>query len=190
MKKVIGLVGEDPNDTKSIGYLLQKRFKDIAPKQLLKNIRGHQLDNARTRHALIAETKQQCPAIIVVIRDLDEVITHTDKIKEKQEWYRRLTNDLPCQTLLLLNIYELEALIFADIATFNKDYGTKIKDHRDVAYINKPKEALKMKTQHSKKVFHESHCPQIFEQLDVNQIIRNCKYFRDFITELAKHLEN
>lgn len=85
-----------------------------------------------------------------------------------------------------MNIYELEALILADIETFNKIYKVDIKIKGNVMYQKEPKEFLKLKTKGCRKKYFESDCPDLFKRLRFNKIGSNCKYFSDFIAEFKK----
>jgi hypothetical protein len=90
---------------------------------------------------------------------------------------------------LLINIYELEALILADIATFNKFYGTSINYSKNVMHHKEPKEFLIQKTAKNKKTYSESHCPEIFRHLDISIIRQKCIYFREFYDDFKTRLQ-
>lgn len=184
----IGLIGEDPNDTDSIkNLLLQKLDGKVLFTKLLKNRRGHQLDNIKTINLLKIEFKDKKPDLVVFIRDVDGIETEKEKIKKTQDWYNLLSKEVS-KKLLLLNIYELESLIIADINCFNKIYGTTIKNKRDVNFIKEPKEFLIRKSSLNKKKFNESDCPDLFQCLDINIVAKNCKYFNTFLIELSNYL--
>ena len=186
MKK-IGLVGEDPNDTTSIKNLLDgKHPKAFQYKQLLKNARGHQLNNKRVDAALKIEFEEYNPHCVIFIRDSDSLPTEKEKIQEAINWFYKLNDTVNKQGIFLLNIYELEALILADISTFNKEYKTTIKFTGNVMYQKEPKEFLIHKTFKSKKTYTESHCPELFKKLSFDLLIANCKYFFDFHTEFKR----
>ena len=89
----------------------------------------------------------------------------------------------------MLNIYELEALIFADIETFNKLYSTSIKGNRDVSYIERPKEELKEKTRKLKKKYFESDCPKLFKELRIDIVSKNCAYFKTFLDDFSELID-
>src|ERR1700743_2437831 len=125
MKLKIGLIGEDPNDTQSIRNLLQRRYPDsFTFKQLIKNKKGYQLDNARTSAALKVEFDDFKPNYVIFIRDADALPGENEKIQKAHNWFIKLNQIVNNKGILLLNIYELEALILADIETFNRLYGT------------------------------------------------------------------
>lgn len=180
MKK-IGIVGEDPNDTDAIKNLLQKKHANALHfKQLIKNKRGHQLDNERTFHSLKIEYDDYKPHFVLFIRDADGIVTENNKIKKVVNWFTKLNPTVENKGILLINIYELEALILADISTFNRLYGTTIKFGGNVMYQTEPKELLIQKTSKNKKKYAESHCPDIFKELDFDSVINNCMYFKTF----------
>ncbi len=183
MNKKIGLIGEDPNDTDSLkNLLLQKYAGKVSFIQLLRNKRGHQLENSRTREALKIEYREKKPNLIVCIRDADAIITERDKIKKRIVWHHELLKGLN-GSLLLLNIYELESLILADIDTFNKLYGTTLKFPGDIHYKKEPKEYLIHATRKNRKVYRESHCPEVFEKLSIDKISKKSTVFRSFLKQ-------
>ena len=187
MNKVISLVGEDPNDTLSIRYLLEKRISvKVSYELLIRHKRGHQLDNERTKESLKIECKRKNPDLIIFIRDADGIYTQHDKIEKCNKWHKELSKELNTPNILLLNIYELEALIFADIDVFNSIYKTSIKGNRDVTYIKEPKEELIKHTLKQKKKYSESDCPDIFKQLNIDNVIKKCGYFRQFYEALVQ----
>ncbi len=180
----IGLIGEDPNDKDSIKNLLNQRYKnEVSFYGMLKNVRGYYLDNKKVSNALSIEYKNNLPNHVIFIRDTDGILTEKIKTKKVQDWFEKLNKKVEKKGILLCNIYELEALILADINTFNKIYNTKIKFPGDVTYKKDPKGFLIQKTKKLKKKFAENNCPDLFSKLDINEVIKNCSYFKEFITE-------
>jgi len=181
----IGLIGEDSTDTDAIAHLLkQKHDAGYRYRTLSLHKRGSQIFTESAVKSFNFEIKKDPPHYVIVIADADAVNTETDKIRDKKALYERLAKALNCRSLLLLNIYELEALIFADIDTFNKLYNTAIKGNRNVTYIDKPKEELMRKTKEPKK-YSESHCPELFKILKIDVISKNCAYFDTFLNEFS-----
>jgi hypothetical protein len=186
----IGIIGEDPNDTKSIQNLLSKRFsKLITFKALIRNKKGYQLNNTRVKVALQIEFERYKPQYVLFIRDADGIITNKDKLRAAHNWFLSLNKVVQNKGLFLLNIYELEALVLADIETFNKLYGTSIKYPKDVMFKEEPKEFLMQKTEKNKKSYKEADCPEIFEKLNYNTLLANCKYFKEFDSIFCKTLK-
>lgn len=181
MNKIVGLIGEDPNDTEAIKFLLQQKIcTGVSYQHLMKNVRGHQLDNERTRISLKIECERKKPEILIFIRDVDGICTQKDKINKCEVWHKNLSKELGIKNILLLNIYELEALIFADISAFNSIYKTSIKGNRNVTYIKEPKEELIRATRKLQKKYSESDCPQLFKAMNIENVLNNCAYFRHF----------
>ncbi len=179
--KRIGLVGEDPNDTASIKNLLAQKFgQQVFFKPLLKNIRGHQLDNNSTERSLKAELLNEDFDTIIFIRDIDGLQSENLKVNKVAKWFAKLNAASGSIGVLLKNIYELEALIFADIETFNNLYKTKIRDDRNIHFIKDPKEVLKEKTRKGKKQYKESDCPELFKKLRYDVVKANSTMFSDF----------
>lgn len=190
MKK-IGIIGEDPNDTTSIKNLLVKKYPhEIKCKTLIRNIKGGHLDNARTPKSLKVEFDDYNPDVVIFVRDADGIATEQQKIKKVKDWFNKLNPVVNNRGILLHNIYELEALILADIATFNKLYKTDIKVKSNVMYQKEPKELL---IRESKKIdfknpYKPSDCEKIFNTLDFDTVLNNCEYFRAFNAAFAERL--
>ena len=183
----VGLIGEDPNDTQAIKNLISQKFGDrLSFKHLIKNRKGYQLDNKRVQDALKIEFENYQPRIVLFIRDADGCANETEKKDKVLNWFLKLNPVVNQRGILLMNIYELEALILADIETFNKIYNINIKIRKNVMFQEEPKEFLKLKTKNCKKKYFESDCPELFKSLRFDSIYNNCKYFSDFIVILKK----
>ena len=183
----VGLIGESPYDTKAIKHLLQQKFdKGFSYTILLKNATGDHLNTAKARRAAVSEVSEQKPDIVVVIRDADALASNKEIIRKRMDWYKDLSAPMNRTSLLLLNIYELEALILADMENFNTHYKVKVNFTSSVSHKENPKEFLKEKTSKGNKQYHESHCPELFQQLDFDTIVNNCSYFKTFIAEFEK----
>jgi hypothetical protein len=186
----IGLIGEDPNDTSSIKNLLDSEYKHKAKFiPLAKNIKGHQLDNPKLKKVLKIEYGEKRCKYVIFIRDLDGFESQKSKVKLRQDWFNDLNKIVDGKGLLLLNIWELEALILSDIKTFNEIYGIDYKFSKNPSLQKDPKELLMQITSKSNKKFKESHCPEIFRQLRSDEIKKKCKKFNDFIVELESKIK-
>ncbi|MBE9601989.1 hypothetical protein [Pedobacter sp. MC2016-24] len=182
----IGVVGEDPNDTSSVISLLSKKYPYVQFRKLAKGVTGCQLDSRKLITSLTIEVKRQQLKSIIYIRDLDGFDSERAKLIKISTWFTNLDNQFGRTGILLTNIWELEALIFADISTFNTLYKVNHQFKGDPSKIKDPKQELKKITRNGSKKFHESHCPQVFDQLDVNQIAKNCTYFNQFLIDFSK----
>ena len=184
----IGIIGEDPYDTNAIKNLLSQKYSfQFIP--LLKQVRGDQLSSAKTRRLFKIELKHQNYPIIIFTKDLDGLETESRKKKRVQDWFNQLDSLTGSSGILLLNIYELEALILADIEAFNKLFRTKIKFKGNPMFKEEPKEFLMSQTRKSKRRYSVSENPAIFKSLRIQEVIKNCPYFRKFITAFDKMTE-
>lgn len=187
----IGLVGEDPNDTASIDNLISPYYKQKGVKfiPLLKNIRGYQLDSIdKVKRALKIEFEDKRCDFVIYIRDSDAPFSDSKKINARKEWFRNLDRSTNKMGIFLLNIYELEALILADINGFNKIYKTKIKYSKNPSFEKDPKRFLMQKTINSPRQYKESDCPEIFSKLNFLEIRKNCQFFNDFIESFQQKI--
>jgi len=186
----VGLVGEDPNDTSSIKNLLEKRYKGKVHFQpLVKGIKGFQLDNPKIKRSLPIEFENHECKFVLYVRDLDAFESQADKVKAKLQWFKELDAAVNGDGILLLNIWELEALIFGDINAFNEIYKLKHQFKGDPMHIKEPKEELKRLTKNSNKPYKESHCPELFKYLNIDTLKSNCSCFSEFIKEFDAKLK-
>ena len=140
----IGLVREAPNDTAAIKNLLSKQYPDkgFVFENMLDNITGSQLDNKYTETLLRLENQFKKPDLIIFIRDLDALWTDRAQRFKRKRYFVKNNNIVQRIGIPLLHVYEIEALIFADIETFNALYGTIIPVHENVSTIVEPKEVF------------------------------------------------
>jgi len=84
----IGLVGEDPNDTKSIQNLLLQEYRGRIKFEILaKRITGYQLDNPKIKRSLPIEVKDKKCQIVILIRDTDGFQSKNSKVMKVQNWF-------------------------------------------------------------------------------------------------------
>lgn len=183
---VVGLVGEAPTDTKAIEVLLSKKYDNITFIELLKNINGAQLENQKTKQSLKLECIYHRPNIVIFIRDLDGLLSKEYRYQrlQRQNYYKKFkgSTQIKDKTIFLLNIWEIEALILADINAFNKYYKCNIKFNENPMKIVEPKEFLKL----SHKKYSESDNKNIFKHSDFNKIYSHCDYFKSFIDKFEQ----
>jgi hypothetical protein len=181
----IGVVGEDPNDSDSIINLLSKRYSGKARfVKLAYRVTGEALETDKLFRAIAAELKSNKCKFIIYTRDLDGYKSESHKTNKRLNWFNAINTKINNNGLLLLNVWELEALILADIGTFNSIYRITHSFKGDPSVQKNPKEILKRLTNHSAKQYSVSHCPDIFKKLNIDTVIKNCSYFGDFIKKL------
>lgn len=188
----IGLIGEDPNDTKSVINLLKRKYTDLQFKILLKKVTGYDLDRGKRIEKLLNNElktlKRPCSHIIYV-RDLDAPASDTKMKNKRNEWFKKLDKTNFCKGVLMLNVQELEALILADINTFNKIYSSTIKNQGNPEVVQNPKEFLISRTRKGKRAFQVADNPEVFEKLDFNRIHEKSAHFKSFIKELEQSIK-
>ena len=184
----IGLVGEAPNDTIAIENLLSKKYKRVNFVTLLNDINGSMLDSTKTLEFLRNEYLFHKPDLIIFIRDLDSIERGgKSKMAEREKKFNASNRRVDGIGILLLNIYELEALTIADIDTFNKHYGCSIANIEDPMKVVEPKEFLIKATRRGvKKQYNVSHNPQLFSLLNFELLKQNCRYFATFIRKFDR----
>jgi len=180
----IALVGESPSDTESIKNLLRKKYKNVLFFTILENIRGGDLDNRKVKHFLRKEYETTNPDSVIFIRDLDGLKSNKHQLQIRKQYFTDFNSVVDKKGIYLLNIYEIEALILADIETFNSIYNTEIDAFEDVMEVVEPKEFLR-----KAKGYIETHNSKIFDQLNFQQVL-TCSYFKDFVDELDVKVHN
>jgi hypothetical protein len=184
----IGLVGEAPGDTGAIKNLLSRNYENLDFIELLQRIRGSVLDDKKAMNQIRREYEIECPDLVLVIRDLDGDEKNKVKLKERKEKFTKLNRIINKRGILLLNVYELEALILADIEVFNKIYQCEVKQYADPMKVADPKEVLIDATRKSQKQYYVSHNPELFNLLNFDTIKARCRYFSAFIKKFDKAL--
>jgi hypothetical protein len=182
----IGLVGEAPADTTAIKNLLLKRYRQHRQEfvTMLDRINGSMLDNQKTKRLLRIEYETQKPTIVIFIRDLDGTLKNNTTLAARKDFFRNFNSVVNKTGVFLLNIYEIEAILVADINAFNNYFGSAIQYDGDPMELENPKEFLKM---HCPK-YNESLNPALFGSLNFDTVYIKCRYFNGFITRFEKKL--
>lgn len=172
----IGFIGENKNDKEAISNLLSQSYS-FEFYSILNRLTGDQIESSKFLQLIIPELANNNFDMIIVIRDLDGLKSEKAKIKKRYKWYIKLKEYINFQnTIFLLNIYELEALIFSDLKTYNSLVDYYIENSENPMNIIKPKYILKKKTR-----YNEGKAPDIFKNLKIVELIKNCDYFHEFI---------
>ncbi|MFN8715024.1 MAG: hypothetical protein ACK5Z2_19400 [Bacteroidota bacterium] len=186
--KRIALIGESPNDTKSVAALLSKRYQKYCTFfTMLKNIRGGELDDIKPGSVLVKKARIEYqiekPDLVIIIRDLDSLedgdINHR---RRRIASYARLRRTLDKNTIHLLSIYEIEALLLADTKPINEKYGISIEYGDDPMLQHDPKGYLQLRCE-----YIESESPELFEKLDFEKLLE-VRFFARFIYSLEQKI--
>ena len=186
----VGLIGEAPNDTFAINNLLSRNFENIHFFNLIESIRGSMLDNQKTKRFLRIEYQTEKPDFVIFIRDLDSLYSDKDQLKKRKDYFTAFNSVVDKRGLLLLNIYEIEALILADHEAFNRIYNSNLAEILNQTDIVEPKELLYSVTKKLKRKYSESDCPEIFSSLKISLLAAKCPSFRSFIDKFSIAISN
>ena len=188
--KRIGVLGENENDVASIVALLRGKFvSGFEFFSLLLDVNGDSLANEEYKKRFRKEFEWQRDVeggvdLVIFIRDLDALETNRAAIRARQSWFRDWNKTINQVGIFLLNIFELEALIWADIAGYNLEFGTSVPAFLEPMKIWEPKEELKKHVHYS-----EGMSPGIFkEALRIGEVRENCRYFQEFLLEFEKRI--
>jgi len=184
----IGLVGEAPNDTRAIQNLLSRNYEGLEFVELLQRVDGSMLDNKKAINQIRREFELENPGLVIFMRDLDSHEGDKKKKRERQATFTKLKWLVDKKAIHLLHIYEIEALILADIDVFNKQYNCKLEQPPDPMKVADPKEVLMAASRKLASPFNVSHNPDLFKLLNFNTLIKNCRYFSSFIKKFDKAL--
>jgi hypothetical protein len=188
----IGVVGENSmNDSEALISLLRKvALEEIDFQVITKNLKGGGLDSVKFFKLLEDEAKDF--KYIIFIRDSDEAVN--DRIIAykhiRDEWFRKANKISDGKGIFFLAIAEMEALILADIETFNHFYGVTAQFSGNPMMIQDPKKKLENLSNKSRKgKYDETHAPDIFEKLAFKTVYTRHKgerSFQTFADELKK----
>jgi hypothetical protein len=195
----IGIVGEHPqNDSEALLHLLTPKVcKNVQFLPIVKNLRGSDFDDEENGGAskkflklLQSEFIDAKLEKVIFLRDADEIIS--DKLIQKQhkrdKWFKQATDKIQGKGLFFLAVYEMEALIIADIKTFDKMYNVKTKEVGNPMKCFDPKAHLKKYSAKAKRgVYEEKDAPEIFKKLDFKMVYdKHCgeRSFKAFADEL------
>lgn len=189
----IGLIGEYPTDVKAVAVLLRKEFGNkIEPIALLSDIHGDNLNpetNAKGKLKRLLRIEFECekPDLVIFIRDLDATPLcedYKEKLFRKKRYFTEYRSIVGKEkAIFMLNIYELEALIFANIEIFNKNYLADLQAVENIYLIKDPKEILKRA---GNKKYNQSDNPTLFKLLEIDVLKANVAHLKILFDEITK----
>lgn len=197
----IAIIAESPNDSDPFAALLNQHFRDCEFYPLLSNIRGGNLDAGGFPRLVRTQFRISKPDILIAIRDLDALGNDSHQIQLRKEFFSKLRNAINTQTrsdrrasssprkevpfAYLLCIYEFEALLLADIDVLNDYYGTEIGTVEEPETVEQPKEVLQKHTESQPNgPYQESHCGDLFPDLNVDLLRNKVPQFSNFLSQL------
>jgi len=186
---VVGLIGENPNDTNALRALLMQRYTFNAI-NLIKGQTGDRLVNPKAQRALAVEYDKKQPQLVIYIRDLDALASNKAQVRKRHEEFAAINNIVQGRGIFLLHVYQFEALLLADIEVFNQQYKVSFPVKGDPTMVEKPKDKLMAATDKPKaaRKYHENDSAELAGLLDYAKLVKNCAYFRAFDAEFAARI--
>ena len=168
--KRIGIVGENfENDARAFAALLTPQYKDrFTFLPFLKTQSGQITAIKKMKTVLPIEIEKHNLDAVLFIRDLDTEMNRT----ERQTWFKEMNAAIDVESVFYLAEMELEALILADIETFNSHYGIKGQYNGNPKTAADPKKELRKRTEKAKRKYDENHALEIFKKLNFHIVYK------------------
>jgi hypothetical protein len=179
----VGIVGEHPqNDAQALQILLNSVAETNVEFSIrMDKFRGGQLDGDKFFRSLAVEADSL--DWIILVRDLDGLLSESKKLNIKDLWFQKANKSAAKKGIFFLVIYEMEALILADINAFNAYYDLKANPVNEPKLKTEPKEILgKLTAKIQKGKYKEEHALDIFKNLNFKTVYKNHKGDRSFQT--------
>ena len=203
----IAIIAESPNDSHPFADLLNQHFNDCEFYPLLSNIRGGNLDAGGFPRLVRAQflASNPKPDLLIAIRDLDALGDDTHQVQLRKDFFTKIRSVINTQTrsdrrasgssrkdvpfASLLCIYEFEALLLADISVVNAYYGIEMAPVAEPETVEQPKEFLQTHTTGQPKgPYQESHCGDLFPDLNIDLLSEKLPHFSYFLSQLESLL--
>ena len=176
--KRIGIIGEHfNNDACALSLLLTPQYQgQIKFIPVLKSLKGGYNSAVKISRMLPTEMLKNNLDAVICTHDLDNYA----KQASVEAWFKAINDSIRDKGVLFLLVMELEALILADIESFNKIYCTTIKYSKNPKNEPDPKKYLMDKTFKAKRKYDENHSEEIFKQLRFDIVYKKHKGEQSF----------
>jgi hypothetical protein len=166
--KRIGIIGENyHNDARAFAALLTPQYEGQAVfVPILKSLKGGYDNVNKVITLLPTEIRKHRLDAVICTHDLD----NHQKLPHIQKWYQALDKAVNRNCILYLAVMEMEALILADVETFNELYSVSIQYKKNPKHETNPKRYLMDKTNKAKRTYHENHAEDIFSQMRFHKV--------------------
>lgn len=186
----IGIIGENyQNDACAFKAFMTPQYKGVAEfVPLGKSLNGKIFAFKKVIDTIPALVKAKELDAVLFICDLDK----ESKRIERQQWFSKIQKSVNFKSILFIAVMELEALILADIDTFNEIYGITGRYDKDPKLNDDPKAELKGRTGRTtkaKRQYDEPHALEIFTELRFDIVYKKHKdedSFQAFIDYFEK----
>ena len=187
----VGLIGESPNDTAALLALLNQRYGgQFVGVAMAKGLTGDRLKIPKMRRVLQTEYDLKRPNLVVYIRDLDALASDAAQVARRQAEFQDIQKVVGGDALFLLHIYQFEALLLADVVTFNRVYHVAVPAPGNPTRVIAPKKKLMAATDKPKaaRQYGPNDSAELAAQLDYARLLAKCPYFREFDAAFAARL--
>ena len=168
----IGIIGENyQNDACAFKAFLTPQYRsEIMFVPILKSLNGGTPPIDKVSRMLPTEIQKHELNAILYIRDLDKDIERLDR----NRWFTNMQKRTPVQSIFFLAVMELEALILADVETFNLNFGIQQQYSKNPKFEVDPKAKLRFWTQKgkAKRQYDENCAEEIFSKLNFNTVYK------------------
>ncbi len=159
----IGIIGENyQNDACAFKAFLTPQYKGKAEFiPLGKSLNGKLFAAKKIIQTISPLVKDKEIDAVIFMCDLD----NESKKDVRNQWFTTIQKSADFKAIFYLAVMELEALILADIETFNEIYGIIGQYTKNPKFESDPKQVLENRTNKAKRKYDENHATEIFEKL-------------------------
>jgi hypothetical protein len=186
----IGIIGENyQNDACAFKAFMTPQYKgkiEFVP--IGPGLNGGDLPERIIIAEVSRAAKKERLNAVLIIRDLD----NEAKRVIRNKWIENIRKATSIVSVFYLAVMELEALILADIETFNGIYGIKGQYTKNPKVEADPKQVLKDRTSHTNKKYKPNHALDIFTKLDFDIVYKKHKdedSFQAFIDDFEEEFD-
>jgi hypothetical protein len=190
----MGILGENyENDAKAFAAFLTPQYVGQIEFVPIGNTLNGGTPPIRKVLQLLPATKDKYKLdALLCMLDLDTDLA--TKWAERRKWFTEISKGTNLKSVFFLAVMELEALILADIDTFNKIFTTSVKYTNNPKAEPNPKAKLRTWTERSKakRQYAEKDALEIFKKLDFETVYKKNKgedSFQAFIDNLDKQFK-
>jgi hypothetical protein len=166
----IGIIGENyKNDACAFKAFMTPQYKgkiEFVP--IGPGLNGGDLPEKTIIDEVSRATRMKRLNAVLIIRDLD----NEAKRVKRDLWFSNIRKATAIGSVFYLAVMELEALILADIDTFNEIYGITGQYTKNPKFETDPKQVLKDRTRQSNKKYKPKDALDIFAKLDFDIVYK------------------
>ncbi len=169
----IGIIGENyQNDACAFEAFLTPQYKGKAEFiPLGKSLNGKLFAAKKIIQTISPLVKDKEIDAVIFMCDLD----NESKRDTRNQWFATIQKGISFKSIFYLAVMELEALILADMDTFNGIYGINGQYSKNPKFESDPKQVLENRTNKTKRKYDENHATAIFTKLNFDIVYKRHK---------------